>query len=254
MLNAILVMVAVVVVFLVTFFVLNPKAAGRIGFLGKSKLGRIGRAAEGADPIGQMRQAADDAADKIVAAREALVRAEGAKAALGRQVEADRREVSVLTARINRLLDQGESPDSPKVRELADDLGRARKYLVDNERQLADNERLCTEALEVIKRENDKVLDLEREADQLEVRLDVSNAQAAVAGVADILQPGRVHMTLHGAASKFREIAQKQIDENNARMRVFSALGGRESEEAAGSADGEAALDEILAARKNSAA
>jgi phage shock protein A len=240
------------VVLAAILFVMNRRAGGKIAFLGKSKLGRLGRRAEESDPVGQMRQAAEDAGEKIANAREALIRAEGAKSALERQVAADQREVNVLTARINRALDQGEDAGSPKVRELGEELARAQKYLAENQRQLADNIKLCTEATEVIKHENEKVMGLAREADRLEVRLDVSNAQAAVADVATHLN-GPALAGATNSAAKFREIAERKIDENNARLRVVSALGGTRADGDAASADGEAALAEILAKRKSAA-
>jgi phage shock protein A len=231
----------------------NRRAAGQAGYFAKSQVGKAGRWFGRQDPVGQMRQAADDAKGNIAQAREALVRAEAMKSSLERQIRADRSEEATLTARIHKRLDAGAAPADPDVGRLAEALARAKKSLAANEQQLRDNAEFYDSTLRAAQGEAAKIGDIERRADRLQVRLDLSDAQGKLAELANRFKPGAMNGAAKTAA-EFEEVAERKIEENRARLKVGADFGGADPEGEAVSAEADAALAGILAGRTGKAA
>lgn len=236
------------VVFLI--WALNTNAFDKMRFWAKAKVGKAGRRFEEDDPVAQMRQAAADQTDNIAKARDALVKAEALKKSLERQTAADRSEEAILTARINKKLDAGVAQDDADVKALAEQLARVKKSRATNEQQLADNVAFYNTTLAAAKQASARISEIENRATKLQVRLDLSKAQADLADMSDRFKPSSLNGAVQSAA-KFEEIAERKIEENAARLRVNAEFTdpAEVTEKELASADAESALAEIVAAR-----
>lgn len=232
---------------LIGLLIVNRRAVGQMLGWGKAQVGHVGRAFENADPVGQMQQKADDAKEELKKAKTALITCEGIKVGLERQLEADNKDVARLTARINQAMAEGKTDDDPVLIEYAKQLKAASTRLEENKAQLEMHVGVYQNTLNSVKKAGEKIQALETRATQLGARLKTSEAQAMLADLLDKFEPGAINSTL-GEASKFEEIAQRKIDENNARLKVNQDLGtGSEVEEYEDNADAKNILADLRA-------
>lgn len=221
--TALLIVVAIGFVF-GGLLLLNKRAFDRVFHLGKSQAGKLGRAAEQADPIAQMREAADEAKDQVVAARDALIKSKALKDSLARQVNTNKAEVARAKAKLDQYKQEGRKKDDPEVVKAAEKLAKAMSSLATNEKQLEIQMKLYKTTLASAKSATDKISELNRDADNLEVRLETSNAQAELAESLSSFNPSGVSSVV-SKASRYAEIAEQKIAANNAKLEVNADLG-----------------------------
>ena len=208
----------------VGLMLLNKSAFHRILHLGKSQAGNLGRAAERADPVGQMRQAADDAKAQVSIARDALVKSKALKESLERQVAADKNEIARAKSKLAKYKEDGRSKDERDVISTAEKMAKAMKSLETNEKQLELQTKLYNETLESAKKAASKIAGLEQHANNLESRLETSAAQAQLAETINSYNSSNVNSALN-KASKYAELAEQRIAENGAKLQVDTDLG-----------------------------
>lgn len=235
-----------IVLALVLLAILNRRAFSSLAFWSRSQAGKAGRFFASNDPVTQMRQAADDAGYTIRQARDALVKSKALEAGLAKSAEDYRHEVAVLEKRINKRLDAGDNPE--QLTQMAEELSRAKKSLENTETQIASNAKFYVATMEVVKRESEKLSSIQQRADRLQVRLDMSKAQADLADLNDRFQPSSLHDAMN-TASKFEAAAEAKIAENAARLQVNTELRGTDWEAEEESAGADAVMADIMAKR-----
>lgn len=220
-----------------------PAARRRVLRLFGSLVNDAGRAAARANPVGQLRLAADRAAGELRALQDALVQGEALLTRLGRDELSHEQELAKLQAYIQRSA--GSVPDDDPVL-----LGYAQRYHREEVGLRATRESIQLQraaqqqALAQAQQLALQVADLRREADALGVALDVAETQAQVAALVGRFDSRAVDGALSDAGEA-RRAAQDRIDAARAALTVQAQLGGPGAARAAAEADLEAR--EVLA-------
>jgi phage shock protein A len=217
-----------IVLFVVAFLLSSKTTRGRIADYVKSQFNKTGRWAENQDPIAQMQLKADEAKEQFRKAKVALIKCESLKSNLTRLNNDDTKEENRLLARIKQAMHEGKTDDDPVLIELANQLNNIRKRKTDLGQQLSAQTSLYGQLLNSMKMYAQNIETLERDASSLGVRLEVSEAQAEIAEMCDQFNVGAIDTTL-GEAAKFREIAERKIAENTAKLHVDQDLGANSS-------------------------
>lgn len=228
------------------FALLNKRAFGKVFHWGKTQAGNVGRAAEQHDPVNQMREAAEEAREQIHTARDALVKNKSLKESLDRQVAKNKRDVSLTEGKLRKYKEEGRTKDDPDVITMAEKLAQARSELATNEKQLVIQTQLYNNTLTSAKKAAGKIGKLEQRANNLEVRLDTSAAQAELAEMLNSYSPSSVNGAVN-KATRFEEIAEQQIAANQAKLQVNADLGltVEDDDEAEISLEASSILDEF---------
>jgi hypothetical protein len=250
MITAALIVFGLLVLAGLAVVLLNPRAAKDAGGWARAKVGKGGAWFGKNDPVNQLRQVARDGQDGIGGAREALVTAKAFAKRMERMVQDEEGEERVLTARINRRLDNGATATDPEVKRLSAELGRVRKALADHRQQRDDAQALFDQGMKDLHEDDRAVKDLEHEADRLEVELETSRGHAQLVELADAMK-GAHPGGFASEAARFRRAAQDEVDRNRAKIEVSRSLHSEERAEREEEEDlaGAAALEEILAKR-----
>ena len=213
---------AIVVIGIFAF--LNKRAFGKVFHYGKTQAGNVGRFAEATDPVNQMRESAEEAKEQISTARNALIKNKALKESLERQVEKNKRDIATLESRIKHDLEHGKPKTDAAIITKAEQLAVARHDFNLNTQQLQTQIEVYNNTLTSAKKAASKIGELENRADRLQVRIDTSAAQADLAEMLSQYNPSGISNAI-GKASKFEEIAERQISENQARLQVNADLG-----------------------------
>ena len=186
---------------------------------------KIGRAAESKDPVAQMQLKADQAKVQLRKWKDALVKCQGLISTMESQEVTDEKDENRLTSLIKRAMSEGKGDTDPVLLGYAKQLKSLRSRRAENKQQLANQQQVYSDVLEQIKVQAQNIEALERDAQNLGVRLETSQAQAELADTFSQFDQSGLGDAL-GGADKYKRIAEKQIAENNAKLKVNRDLGG----------------------------
>lgn len=234
-----LLLVAVVVG--VVVLVAGRKTVGRVLTAIQAQFNKAGRAAIAADPVAVYQKQVDDATEEIREGTKGLEQYRGLVSRLGRQVEADEKEVAVWDARARGYVTQG---NDQKAAEALASKKKAEASLAENRGQLNTYETAYKANLKKVQFAQGKINEAKLKAQKLQADLKMSKAEAEIANLA---QSFNVNSSSLNKLGEIEEEIQRQIDNNRAKAQVVNDLGSDglaeiEAEEAARAA---AAADDL---------
>lgn len=202
------------------FALVNMRAFKRLLSSGQAQLGKVGRWAEGKDPLAMYQEKIDEAVDHLRHLKDGLVRVKGLIASVERQVKDGDRDVARLDARIKMALNDG---NETRATDLVTQMQTVNKNLTENKKQLAQHNDSYAGLLKQVQSAQERVLQAKRDAEQLGAQLDISKGQAEVADILGKFQPLGKGSPLEDL-SKYRAEVENRIDQNRARGQVASEL------------------------------
>ncbi len=175
------------------------------------------------DPIAIMRLEYDRAVAEIQEGRQGLEQYRGLVESVNRQVLAGRANVERLEAKVKAYLKAGDR-ESAGREALA--LQHAKAQLVESERQLAMHEEAYGNNLKKIQHASRKLAEMRQRIDQHEADLKMSEAEAAIAQVAEALDI-KVGENLTSTFGEVEAEVQARIDRNRGKARVAADMSSR---------------------------
>jgi hypothetical protein len=228
---AVLEFIGIIGAFGAILFIINGRAGRALWHLIRTKTGQAGAYAEGMDPAGQMKQAAQDAASDLKGADDALKACDVMQEKLSRQIENERLTANRKRAQIKRKLDAGAADSDPEVISLARDVQRLEKSIEENVGQVQIQKEIYTKTLNSANSAAGKVKDAMARADRLKVKLDMGEQMVRLNGMLARYDPTAVDNKLANI-DKFEEKALEQLDGHKATMRVMQDRGYAHDDEA----------------------
>lgn len=195
----------------------------------RANLGQAASEVEAANAVNLMKQGIVECTEQVHKAKGGLVKVQGSIAGLERQVKGGAAEEGRLSARIQKAIDEGKSNDDPVLKQLATTLKRTREDLKNNREQLEVQHGIYNDLLAQISAAQRRAESLEQEATSLGAQLETSKLTAELADFANTFDAKGVQGSLDGVG-KYRDMVRKQIDQNNAKLKVNRDLGGAGSE------------------------
>jgi phage shock protein A len=183
-----------------------------------AQLNKLANAIRGYDPVAEMQQEYDRSIGQIKEGREGLAQYRALVERVQRQVDTNRKHVSLLEAKIKAYLNSGERETASKF---ALELKRAKDDLTENERQLALHETAYQNNLIKIQHAVKKLDDVKQKIHKYDAELKMSRAEAEMAQLAN-----QFHFDVTTDFGQAEQILQDQIDKNRARVRVAADLSG----------------------------
>lgn len=217
--------IGVAALVLLVLFVTNRRTVLALFGYGKAQVNKVGRAVEALDPIGQMQLVADEAKEQIKGYKGALANCEALRLSLQSQVDEDTKNKARLTARINRMMDDGTPDTDLQLQNYAKQLTETTKRLETNIKQLEQNTNLYNTTLKNVQAAANKIATAEQEAKNLNARLRVSESQRDLNEMFQKFDTSNLNSSL-GQFERFKEIAEQKINSNNASLKVTQDLGG----------------------------
>ncbi len=229
----------VAVVVLVVGALAGRKTIGRFFTAISAQFNKAGRAAISADPVAVYQKQVDDATEEIREGTKGLEQYRGLVSRLGRQVEADEKEVAVWDARARGYVSQN---NDTKAAEALTNKKKAEASLTENRGQLTTYENAYKANLKKVQFAQTKINDAKLKAQKLSADLKMSKAEAEIASLA---QSFNVNSGSLNKLGEIEEEIQRQIDANRAKAQVVNDLGSdglaeieaEEAARAAGAAD-----------------
>lgn len=175
------------------------------------------------DPIAIMRLEYDRAVADIQEGRQGLEMYRGLVESVNRQVLTGRAAAERLEAKVKAYLKAGDR-ESAAREALA--LQSARAQLVENERQLAMHEEAYGNNLKKIQHASKKLAEMRQRIDRHEADLKMSEAEAAIAQVAETLDI-KVGENLTTTFGEVEAEVQSRIDRNRGKARVAADMSSR---------------------------
>jgi chromosome segregation ATPase len=204
--------------------VLGAKNVKKLWFNARSSASAGVKNIDKANAVNNMKQAVDDAKGEISGYVSKLNESQGQINSLTRESNEANSEVNVLTAQVNeRAREVNGNTDDPVLLDLAEQLSTAQARAADATKELGEQTTLHNSVLTQVKEAVKRADDLEKEADRLGVKLDLSATRAELASVGINFQKSSAHSSL-AAASGYAEEIQKQIDTNNGAVEVAKQL------------------------------
>jgi len=188
-----------------------------------SQFNKLANAIRGYDPIAEMQYEYDRSVDQIKEGREGLAQYRAMVERVTRQVDDQRKRVTLLEAKIKAYLNAG---DRETAGRLALDLKRARDDQAENEKQLAIHEQAYQNNLLKIQHAVKKLDDVKHKISKYDAELKMSRAESEVAALAN-----QFHFDVTTDFGQAEQMIQEQIDKNRARVRVAADLSGQGVEE-----------------------
>jgi phage shock protein A len=198
-------------------------------FLGKiwqsiqAQFNKLANSIRGYDPIAEMQLEYDRSIDQIREGREGLAQYRAMVERVLRQVEGQRKQVTLLGAKVKAYLSAG---DRDTAARLALDLKRAKDELGENEKQLAMHEQAYQNNLLKIQHAVKKLDDVKHKISKYDADLKMSRAEAEMASLAS-----QFHFDVTTDFGQAEQVLQDQIDRNRARVRVAADMSGEGVEE-----------------------
>lgn len=221
-LTTILGILAVVVV---VALIVNRRAVATLWFNLRSAFGGAATAVDNKNAVNNMKQAVEDAKSEIAGHTAKLNQSQGQINSLTRESNTANGEVATLTSRVQqRAAEVNGNTDDPILLDLAQQLTDAQTRAADAAKELAAQTTLHNSVLGQVKNAVVKADQLEKQADRLGVKLDLSATRAQLATVGINFQKSSAHSSLNAAAGYADQI-QKQIDTNNGAVEVAAQLG-----------------------------
>ena len=218
---------------------INSKYVKTWGKVAKANLGEAARDLEAANALVLMKQGVDDCADQVRTAKGGLTKVQSVITGLERQVKNGSTEEARLTNRVKQAITEGKADTDPVLVQLATSLKRVRTDLKTNKDQLEAQHGIYNGLLTTIQNAQRRAEGLEADATSLGAQLETSKLAAEMNDFANTFDKKGINQGLDGVA-KYRDMVQKQIDQNNAKMKVNQDLGSTGTEVAAWEGDQDA--------------
>jgi phage shock protein A len=196
---------------------------GKIWQAISAQFNKLANAIRGYDPIAEMQYEYDRSVEQIREGREGLAQYRAMVERVQRQVDGERKKVSVLEARIKAYLNVG---DRESAARLALELKRGQGDLAENEKQLAMHEQAYQNNLTKIQHAVKKLDEVRHKIGKYDADLKMSRAEAEVAQLAN-----QFHFDVTTDFGQAEQMIQSQIDRNRGRVRVAADLSGEGLEE-----------------------
>lgn len=187
------------------------------------------------DPIAQMQLEYDNAVTQLKEGRKGLEQYRGLVERVQRQVTAGEKQEQVLAAKIKAYLKAG---DRKTAGQLAIQLQKARKDLVENRQQLEMHERSYNNHVDKIKHASKKLAEVREKIKRYEAELKMSKAEAELARLSQTF-----NFDVTTDFGEIEQVIQEKIDLNRAVVRVAADLSGEGIEEI----QAERAMEETMA-------
>ncbi len=188
-----------------------------------AQFNKLANAIRGYDPIAEMQYEYDRSVEQIREGREGLAQYRALVERVTRQVETDRKHVSLLEAKIKAYLNSGDRDTAAKF---ALELKRAKDQQSENDKQLALLEQAYQNNLMKIQHAVKKLDDVKQKISKYDAELKMSRAEAEMAALAN-----QFHFDVTTDFGQAEQVLQDQIDKNRARVRVAADLSGEGIEE-----------------------
>ncbi len=217
--------VGIVIAVVVVALIVNRKAVATLWFNIRSAFGGAATAVDNKNAVNNMKQAVDDAKSEIAGHTGRLNQSQGQINSLTRTSNSLNSEVAVLTTRVQeRAAQVNGNTDDPILLDLAQQLTDTQARAADAAKELASQTTLHNSVLSQVKDAVVRADNLEKQAERLGVKLDLSATRAQLATVGINFQKSNAHSSLSAAEGYAAQI-EKQIDTNNGAVEVAAQLG-----------------------------
>ncbi|MGP0066619.1 MAG: PspA/IM30 family protein [Isosphaeraceae bacterium] len=189
----------------------------------QAQFNKLANAIRGYDPIAEMQLEYDRSIDQIREGREGLAQYRAMVERVLRQVEGERKQVTLVEAKIKAYLSAGDRDTAARY---ALDLKRAKDELAENEKQLVMHEQAYQNNLLKIQHAVKKLDDVKHKISKYDADLKMSRAEAEMASLAN-----QFHFDVTTDFGQAEQVLQDQIDQNRARVRVAADMSGQGLEE-----------------------
>lgn len=204
--------------------VLGGKNIKKLFFNARSSASAGVKNIDNSNAVNNMNQAVEDAKAEISTYVTKLNTSQGQIESLTRESTEANSEVNVLTAQVHaRSEEVNGNTEDPVLLDLAEQLSAAQVRAADATKELTEQTTLHNTVLGQVKDAVKRADDLEKQAERLGVKLDLSATRAELASVGINFQKSSAHSSL-AAAAGYADQIQKQIDTNNGAVEVAKQL------------------------------
>jgi phage shock protein A len=169
-----------------------------------------------ADPIAQMQYEYDAAVEELKTGRQGLEQYRALVERVSRQVDADRRHVESLEAKVKAYLKSGDRETAGKF---AVELQRAKEQLSENQGQLEMHEKAYDNNVRKIKHATKKLADVREKIAKYDAELKMSRAEAEMAQLAQSFD-----FDITTDFGQIEQVLNEKIGLNRAKARVAADL------------------------------
>jgi phage shock protein A len=184
----------------------------------QAQFNKLANAIRGYDPIAEMQLEYDRSVEQIREGREGLAQYRALVERVLRQVEGQRKVVTLTEAKIKAYLNAGDRDTAARY---ALDLKRAKDDLGENEKQLALHEQAYQNNLLKIQHAIKKLDEVKHKISKYDADLKMSRAEAEISQLAT-----QFHFDVTTDFGQAEQVLQDQIDRNRARVRVAADMSG----------------------------
>ncbi len=171
------------------------------------------------DPIAQMQYQYDKAVEQLKEGRTGLELYRALVEKVGRQVAANKDQLTKLEAQVKAYLKAGDRTTASKF---ALEMERAKQQLAANQEQLQMHEGAYQNNLKKIQHANQELIGLRDKIQKYDAELKMSSAEAEIAKLSESLN---INVTTD--FGQIENVIQRQIDQNKAKVRVSADLSSR---------------------------
>lgn len=218
----------IIVVAVALVLIFNRRAGRRIGEAANAQISKLGNSLWRRDPQAIYQHRIDEATEEIRDATTALEENKALINSLNRQVEENKREATVLDARIKTSLKDDPQDTKGKAASYVLQLNTAKRNLENNESQLNKATTLYQNNVKKINLARTKIKEAEDEGKQLGLELKMARTEAAINNLATSCN---VNLKSMGGLSEAKEEILRQIDRERAKGDVATDLGTNGMEE-----------------------
>lgn len=236
---------------LVILAVLNRRSFKRLFSAASAQAGKVGRAAQEADPLAMYQEAVDDGVENIQRAKKGLEQSKALVRSVERQVNEGKKNQTRLTNRIQAAMDAGDPNDT--CTEYALQLAEVEAGLATNTAQLKQHSESYNNFCKQVEMGQKKVAEARRKSQQLGIQLEQSKREKEMAQFAGEFSPGGFDED--GSLARAEQLINQKIDGNRAAGDVANDLSRQGLAEAADDElERQAAAADVLARFKKPAA
>lgn len=185
----------------------------------KAQFNKLANAVRGADPIAEMQYEYDRSVEELRSGREGLAQYRALVERVLRQVEGQKKHVTMLEAKVKTYLNAN---DRESAARFALELKRAKDDLAENEKQLALHEQAYQNNLMKIKHAVKKLDEVRHRISKYDAELKMSRAESEMSELAT-----QFNFDVTTDFGQAEQIIQDQIDRNRARVRVAADMSGQ---------------------------
>lgn len=192
--------------------VLNRRALKRVFSAASAQAGKVGRAAQEADPLAMYQEAVDDGIENIQRAKKGLEKSKALVRSVQRQVEQGQKDKARLEHRIQTVLDNGDPNNT--ANDYALELAQVEEDLATNQEQLQSHTESYNNFCEQVQHNQKKVAEARRKARSLGLKLEQSQHAKEMSDFASSFSP--TGFDADGTMARAEQLINQKIDQNNA--------------------------------------